>query len=124
VVVPAVRISLSKMTFLPGTLPHPHRLRNKNLPKLSLLPSALSNPSSPRAVFLSAIPAIIQTMNDGISQGDDKQLKILHTLLSLITDFSTIHSKLLAKVRAFVLGFFFSSLTDGLALLLRFRLHE
>jgi hypothetical protein len=86
--------------------------------------SALSNPSSPRAVFLSAIPAIIQTMNDGISQGDDKQLKILHTLLSLITDFSTIHSKLLAKVRAFVLGFFFSSLTDGLALLLRFRLHE
>jgi hypothetical protein len=39
---------------------------------------------------------------------------------------SLIHSRLLAKVRAFVLCSFFSSLTDasGLALLLRFRLHE
>ncbi|KAI0268964.1 hypothetical protein BGY98DRAFT_1101372 [Russula aff. rugulosa BPL654] len=34
-------------------------------------------------------------MNDGISQGVDKQLKFLRTLLSFITDFPTIHSRLL-----------------------------
>ncbi|KAI0262386.1 hypothetical protein BGY98DRAFT_1104163 [Russula aff. rugulosa BPL654] len=62
-----------------------------------------------RAVSLSAIPAIIQTMNDCMSQSVDIQLKILQILLSPIT---TIHDKLLASVRAFVLS---SSLTDGLA---------
>ena len=61
-------------------------------------------------------------------QGVDTQLKILQTLVSLVTNFPTIHSRLaLANVRAFVrivLCFLFSSLTDGLALLPRFRLHE
>jgi hypothetical protein len=52
----------------------------------------------------SAIPAIIQTMNDCMSQGVDIQLKILQTLLSLITNFPTIHGRLLADVRAFVLS--------------------
>ena len=61
-----------------------------------------------RAVSLSAIPAIIQTMNDCMSQGVDIQLKILQILLSPIT---TIHDKLLAGVRTFLLS---SSLTDGL----------
>ena len=42
----------------------------------------------------------------------------------LITDFPAIHSRPLAKVRAFVLCSFFSSLTDGLTLALRFRLQE
>ena len=66
-----------------------------------------------RAVSLSAIPAVIQTMNDCMSQGVDIQLKILQTLLSLITNFPTIHGRLLADVRGFVLCFLFSSLTDG-----------
>ena len=61
-----------------------------------------------RAVSLSAIPAIIQTMNDFMSQGVDIQLRVLQILLSLIT---TIHDKILASVCAFVLS---SSLTDGL----------
>jgi hypothetical protein len=56
-----------------------------------------------RAVSLSAIPAIIQTMNDCMSQGVDIQLRILQTLLSLITNFPTIHGRLLANVRAYVL---------------------
>jgi hypothetical protein len=52
-------------------------------------------------------------MNDCISQGVDIQLKILQTLLSLITNFPTIHGRLLANVRTFVLCPLFSSLTDG-----------
>jgi hypothetical protein len=64
-------------------------------------------------------------MNDGVSQGVDKQLNILQTLLSFITDFATVHGRLRTNVRAFVLCsvFSFSSLTDGPALLLCFKLH-
>ena len=61
-------------------------------------------------------------------QGVDTQLKILQTFVSLVTNFPMINSRLaLANVRVFVrivLCFLFSSLTDGLALLPRFRLHE
>jgi hypothetical protein len=63
-------------------------------------------------------------MNDSMLQGVDIQLKILQTLLSLVTNFPTIHNRLPANVRAFVLRSLFSSLTDGPALLPRFRLHE
>ncbi|KAF8501757.1 hypothetical protein F5888DRAFT_1267315 [Russula emetica] len=66
-----------------------------------------------RTISLSAIPAIIQTMNDCMSQGVDIQLKIPQTLLFLITNFLTIHGRLLANVRAFVLCSLFSSLTEG-----------
>jgi hypothetical protein len=52
----------------------------------------------------------------------DIQLKIFQTLLSIVTNFPTIHGKLLVNVRAFVLCSLFSSLTDGLALLPRFGL--
>jgi hypothetical protein len=77
----------------------------------------------PRAVFFSAIPAIIQTMNDGISQGVDKQLMILHTLLSSSPTSPPFTAGYSQKYVLFVLCSF-SSLTDGLALVLRFRLHE
>jgi len=60
-----------------------------------------------RAVPISAVPLIITTMNDCISQGVDIQLKILQTLLSLITNFSSVHGRLLAD-----------------ALLVCFKLHE
>ncbi|KAF8500785.1 hypothetical protein F5888DRAFT_1793216 [Russula emetica] len=49
-----------------------------------------------RAVTVS-LSAVTQTMNDGMSQGVDIQLKILQTLLSLITDLPTIHGRLLAN---------------------------
>ncbi|KAI0274262.1 hypothetical protein BGY98DRAFT_994931 [Russula aff. rugulosa BPL654] len=61
-------------------------------------------------------------MNDCMLQGLDIQLKTFQTLLSLVTNFPTVHSKLLVNVHAFVLCSLFSSLTDGLALLPRFGL--
>jgi Guanine nucleotide exchange factor in Golgi transport N-terminal len=74
---------------------------------------------------LPTIPAFIQTNNERLHFARCK-----HTVQDppdsplLITDFPTIHGRLLANVRAFVLCSLFSSPTDGLALLLRFRLHE
>ncbi|TFY73222.1 hypothetical protein EWM64_g10790, partial [Hericium alpestre] len=59
------------------------------------------------AVPLSAVPAIISTMGDCMSQGVDIQLKLLQTLLSLITNFPDVHGRLL-----------------GDALLLCFKLQE
>ncbi len=81
-----------------------------------------------RPVFMGATQrknakVITVALDSLISQIVDIQLKILQTLLSLITDFSIIHCRLLASVHAFVLCFFLSSLTDRLALLLCFRLH-
>ncbi|KAG7085465.1 hypothetical protein E1B28_003026 [Marasmius oreades] len=60
-----------------------------------------------KAVPQSAVPIIIKTMNDSMSQGVDIQLKILQTLLSLITNFPKVHGALL-----------------GDALLLCFKLQE
>ncbi|KAI0656026.1 hypothetical protein C8Q70DRAFT_922126 [Cubamyces menziesii] len=60
-----------------------------------------------KAVPQSAVPLIISTMSDCINQGVDIQLRILQTLLSLITNFPAVHGQLL-----------------GDALLLCFRLQE
>ncbi|KAF9233451.1 guanine nucleotide exchange factor in Golgi transport N-terminal-domain-containing protein [Melanogaster broomeanus] len=60
-----------------------------------------------RAVPQSAVPLIISTMNDAMSQGVDIQLRILQTLVSLITNFPSVHGQML-----------------GEALLLCFRLQE
>jgi len=84
----------------------------KNAKVITIALSSLQRLIALRAVSLSAIPAVIQTMNDCMSQGVDIQLKILQTLLSLITNFPTIHGRLLANVRAFVLCSHFSSLTN------------
>jgi len=86
----------------------------KNVKVITIALGSLQRLIALRAVSLSAIPNIIQTMNDCISQGVDIQLKILQTLLSLITNFPTIHGRLLANVRAFVLWSIFSSSMDGL----------
>jgi hypothetical protein len=48
---------------------------------------------------------ITVALDSRISQGVDIQLKILQTLLSLITDFPAIHGRLLANVRVFILCF-------------------
>ncbi|RDX44494.1 hypothetical protein OH76DRAFT_1540422 [Lentinus brumalis] len=60
-----------------------------------------------KAVPHSAVPLIITTMGDCINQGVDIQLRILQTLLSLITNFPAVHGQLL-----------------GDALLLCFKLQE
>ncbi|KAG8763600.1 hypothetical protein FRC11_000859 [Ceratobasidium sp. 423] len=49
-----------------------------------------------RAVPQSSIPSIISILSDSVSQGVDIQLKILQTLLSLLTNFPDIHDGLLA----------------------------
>jgi hypothetical protein len=65
----------------------------KNAKVITIALSSLQRLIALHAVSLSAIPAVIQTMNDYMSQGVDIQiqLKILQTLLSLVTNFPTIH---------------------------------
>lgn len=53
---------------------------------------------SMRAVPQTSIPSIISVLSDSISQGVDIQLKILQTLLSLLTNFPDIHDDLLGDV--------------------------
>jgi len=71
----------------------------KNAKVITIALGSLQRLISLRAVSLSAVPATIQTMNDCMSQGVDIQLKILQTLLSLITNFPAVHGRLLANVR-------------------------
>ncbi len=52
-----------------------------------------------KAVPQSAVALIITTMSDAISQGVDIQLRILQTLLSLITNFPAVHGPMLGDVR-------------------------
>lgn len=54
------------------------------------------------AVPLSAVPKIVQTMGECMNQGVDIQLKILQTLLSLVTNFGRVHGELLGDVSRFV----------------------
>ncbi|EKM50999.1 uncharacterized protein PHACADRAFT_128641 [Phanerochaete carnosa HHB-10118-sp] len=50
-----------------------------------------------KAVPQSAVPVIVKTMTDCINQGVDIQLRILQTLLSLITNFPNVHGDLLGE---------------------------
>ncbi|KAG1761394.1 hypothetical protein EDD22DRAFT_847776 [Suillus occidentalis] len=50
-----------------------------------------------KAVPQSAVALIVSTMNDAMSQGVDIQLRILQTLVSLITNFPSIHGELLGE---------------------------
>ena len=52
-----------------------------------------------KAVPQSAVPLIVKTMTDCMNQGVDIQLRILQTLLSLITNFPAVHGDLLGEVR-------------------------
>lgn len=56
-----------------------------------------------KAVPHSAVPLMINTMSDAMSQGVDIQLRILQTLVSLIPNFPAIHGVLLGDVRQRVL---------------------
>ena len=55
-----------------------------------------------KAVPQSAVPLIINTMSDAVSQGVDIQLRILQTLLSLVTNFPEVHGDLLGDVRCHI----------------------
>jgi hypothetical protein len=70
--------------------------RNAKVVGISL--GSLHRLISMKAVPSSTIPHILTTMNDCISQGVDIQLRILQTLLSLITNYPTIHGALLGDV--------------------------
>lgn len=56
-----------------------------------------------KAVPQSAVPVIVNTMTDCMNQGVDIQLRILQTLLSLITNFPAVHGDLLGDVRVLFL---------------------
>ncbi len=70
----------------------------KNAKVITIALGSLQRLIALRAISLSALPAVIQTINDCMAQGVDIQLKILQTLLSLITNFPAIHGRLLADV--------------------------
>lgn len=53
-----------------------------------------------KAVPQSAVPVIMGIMSDCVNQGVDIQLRLLQTLLSLITNFPAIHGELLGDVCA------------------------
>ena len=77
-------------------------IQNSYFVPSSSFPSAQAS-NTLRAVSLCAILAImIQTTNNGMSQGVGIQLKTLQTLLSLTADFPIIHGRLLENVRAFI----------------------
>jgi len=70
----------------------------KNAKVVGISLGSLQRLISLKAVPLSAVPVIVSTMGDCMSQGVDIQLKILQTLLSLITNFPPIHDELLGDV--------------------------
>ena len=71
----------------------------KNSKVTSIALGSLQRLITLRAVPQPAVQNIINTMNDCMSQGVDIQLRILQTLLSLITNFTSIHGPLLGDVR-------------------------
>ncbi|KAJ3501198.1 hypothetical protein NLJ89_g9448 [Agrocybe chaxingu] len=79
----------------------------KNAKVVAISLGSLQRLISLKAVPQSAVPLIITTMNDAMSQGVDIQLRILQTLVSLVPNFPAIHGSLL-----------------GDALLLCFKLQE
>ncbi|EIW78018.1 hypothetical protein CONPUDRAFT_146079 [Coniophora puteana RWD-64-598 SS2] len=63
----------------------------KNAKVVAISLGSLQRLIAMRAVPLSAVPAIIETMTDAMSQGVDIQLRILQTLVSLITNYPSVH---------------------------------
>lgn len=70
----------------------------KNAKVVAISFGSLHRLISLKAVPLSAVPSIIDIMGDCINQGVDIQLRILQTLLSLITNFPSVHGELLGDV--------------------------
>jgi hypothetical protein len=70
----------------------------KNAKVVAISLGSLQRLISLRAVPQSAVPHLITTMSDAMSQGVDIQLRILQTLVSLIPNFPHIHGDLLGDV--------------------------
>ena len=96
--------------------------RNAKVVAISL--GSLQRLIAMKAVPQSAVPLIISTMNDCVSQGVDIQLRILQTLLSLITNFPAVHGALLGEVCNGISRMASLSLTYFKALLLCFKLQD
>jgi hypothetical protein len=77
-----------------------------------------------KAVPQSAVELIINTMSDAMSQGVDIQLRILQTLLSLVTNFPAVHGGLLGEARYSHFNPFALLIPLLQALLLCFKLQE
>lgn len=73
----------------------------KNAKVVAISLGSLHRLISLKAVPQSAVPVIVNTMGDCINQGVDIQLRILQTLLSLITNFPSVHGELLGDVGHF-----------------------
>lgn len=71
----------------------------KNAKVIAISLGSLQRLIALKAVPQSAVPAVIKTMSDAISQGVDIQLRILQTILSLVTNFAAIHGAQLGDVR-------------------------
>ncbi|KAN0132209.1 hypothetical protein V8E53_009975 [Lactarius tabidus] len=80
----------------------------KNAKVISISLGSLQGTITLRAISLSALPAVIQTMNDCMAQGVDIQLKILQTLLSL-TNLPAIKGRPLANELPFCFKLYESS---------------
>jgi len=72
----------------------------KNTKVVAISLGSLQRLISLKAVPQSAVPRIINTMSDAMSQGVDIQLRILQTLVSLVPNFPAIYGDLLGDVRA------------------------
>jgi hypothetical protein len=70
----------------------------KNAKVVAISLGSLQRLISLKAVPQSAVPLIVNTMSDAMSQGVDIQLRILQTLVSLIPNFPAIHGELLGDV--------------------------
>lgn len=98
----------------------------KNAKVVAISLGSLHRLISLKAVPQSAVPVIVNIMGDCINQGVDIQLRILQTLLSLITNFPSVHGELLGDVGHVdgVLCSFIDPERVSQALLLCFKLQE
>ena len=97
----------------------------KNAKVVAISLGSLHRLISLKAVPQSAVPVIVNTMGDCIHQGVDIQLRILQTLLSLITNFPSVHGELLGDVgRSYSVSRSNFDLGVSQALLLCFKLQE
>jgi len=73
----------------------------KNAKVVAMSLGSLQRLISLKAVPRSAVPRLIATMNDAMSQGVDIQLRILQTLVSLVPNFPDVHGSQLGEVDPF-----------------------
>ena len=70
----------------------------KNAKVIAIALGSLQRLISMKAVPSSSTATIVNIMGDCLTQGVDIQLKMLQTLLSLLTNYTDVHDELLANV--------------------------